>query len=262
MYRKEKKGFTLIELLVVISVIALLVSILMPAMSRARQQAKSLYCLNNIRQMVIAANTYANSNDDYYPIAYYTQKKNGIRYYYSWDFTTRKDWSITPAKEVVESGLLWQGEPISEVQQCPSFKGDDNWFADPHTGYNYNTSYIGTNETTTPVRSARSTEVKRASETALFGDGEYSSGANKYMRAPFSNPRDASFSDPGRVAGTQGYRHLGKTNVAFCDGHAESWEERFTEMDPIGKNELDKYNESSKVKIGFLSSNNRVYDLK
>ena len=261
MNNTDKKGFTLIELLVVISIIALLLGILLPSLNRAKQQAKSVYCLNNLRQMAIAANSYALSNDGHYPLAYYTERRNGIRYYYGWDFTTYKDWSTSPAKEVVEPGLLWQGDTIDKIQQCPSFKGAHNWFSDPYTGYNYNSSYIGINETVSPVGSARTTDVRRPCETAIFGDGQYSTGANKFMRAPFSNPRDASFSDPGRAAGTQGYRHLGKTNVAFCDGHAQSWKDLYTNMDPIGQEQLDRYNETHDEKIGFLSKDNRVYDL-
>jgi prepilin-type N-terminal cleavage/methylation domain-containing protein/prepilin-type processing-associated H-X9-DG protein len=261
----KSKGFTLIELLVVISIIALLLGILLPSLNRARQQAKSIYCLNNLRQMAIASNTYACENDDHYPLSYYNEFKDGIMYYYGWDFTTYKDWSTIPATGVVEPGLLWQGDTIEKVHQCPSFKGAHNWFADPYTGYNYNTSYIGINETINPVGSARTTDVRRPSETAIFGDGElyteYIDGANKFMRAPFSNPRDASFSDVSRAAGAQGYRHLGKTNVSFCDGHAQSWKELYTNTDSIGKEILDRYNKTHSVKIGFLSEDNRIYDL-
>ncbi|MCD6395104.1 MAG: prepilin-type N-terminal cleavage/methylation domain-containing protein [Planctomycetes bacterium] len=258
----KRKGFSLIELLVVISIVSLLMGMLLPSLNRARQQAKSIFCLNNLRQMAIAANSYACSYDDHYPLAYYTKRINGIRYYYSWDFTTWKDWSTTPATEVVEPGLLWQGDTIEKVHQCPSFKGTHNWLADPYTGYNYNTSYIGMNETVSPPNSARTTEVGRPSETAIFGDGQYSGGANKFMRAPFSNPRDASFSDPARAAGTQGYRHLSKTNVAFCDGHAESIRKIFTNTDSIGQDQLDRYNETHDIRIGFLSKDNGLYDLK
>lgn len=261
---KRFRAFTLIELLVVIAIVALLVAVVAPSLGNAKQQARSAYCRNNMRQMVIAAHAYAFAYDDYYPPAYYTAKVGGIRYYYSWDFTTYKDWGTSPATEKVEPGLLWQGQTAENIQQCPSFKGSHNWLADPFTGYNYNTSYIGIDETVNPAGSARTTEVALSSQTAIFGDGQYSAGANKFMRAPFSNPRDASFDDPSRVAGTQGYRHLGKTNVAFCDGHVVAWDKLYTDTDPIGTEQLETYNakKENEVKIGFLSPNNSAYDLK
>jgi prepilin-type N-terminal cleavage/methylation domain-containing protein/prepilin-type processing-associated H-X9-DG protein len=57
-------GFTLIELLVVISIIALLMAILVPALSRAREQAKRIICHNNLRQLMSAWNMYAEDNAD------------------------------------------------------------------------------------------------------------------------------------------------------------------------------------------------------
>jgi len=61
--KRALKGFTLIELLVVVSIIALLVSILVPALSSAREQAKRAVCLSNLRQVGIAAELYLIDND-------------------------------------------------------------------------------------------------------------------------------------------------------------------------------------------------------
>ena len=61
---KETRGFTLIELLVVIAIIALLMGILMPALQRVRKMARGIACTSNLRSLMIAWATYADSNDD------------------------------------------------------------------------------------------------------------------------------------------------------------------------------------------------------
>ena len=69
----KKRGFTLIELLVVIAIIALLMAIVMPALSGAKYHAKSLLCKSNVRQWAIMANVYAQDWDSKLPDQYIPQ---------------------------------------------------------------------------------------------------------------------------------------------------------------------------------------------
>ncbi len=72
---RERCGFTLVELLVVIGIIAVLISILLPALNRARDAAQRVSCLSNLRQVATVLRFYANDNRDYVPIGYRNNTK-------------------------------------------------------------------------------------------------------------------------------------------------------------------------------------------
>jgi prepilin-type processing-associated H-X9-DG protein/prepilin-type N-terminal cleavage/methylation domain-containing protein len=250
--RQPRRAFTLVELLVVVGIVAVLCGILLPALGTAREAGRGVLCMSNLRQMGAAAIAYVGESQGAFPIAQYRARVGPVRYSYAWDLTTIQE---TGQPTRVVPGLLWKGrtgggDGTERVQQCPSFDGGANWLTDPYTGYNYNTSYIGHGEGETVEAPAKVSAVRRPGETALFGDGQYSGGANKFMRSPLPHPGDAfGF----RYAGTQGYRHRGRTNVAFCDGHAEGVGDRFT-ANPGGA-------ENVGAGTGFLSADNAMYDL-
>ena len=244
-----RRAFTLVELLVVIGIIALLVGILLPTLNRAREAAKGIACLSNLRQMAVAAQAYVGENRGFCPPATVSDATGD----YGWDFAKL----ASPPGKVVP-GLLWRSTDPLRIQQCPSFEGKSNSPGDPYTGYNYNTSYVGhlaletlPYDPVAPPRPIKAASVRHPTRTALFGDGQWSGGADKFMRAPFSNAGDVLFT--GRYAGTQGYRHLKKTNVAYCDGHAESVGDVFT----------DNADGASHVArgTGFLSADNSAYSI-
>jgi prepilin-type N-terminal cleavage/methylation domain-containing protein/prepilin-type processing-associated H-X9-DG protein len=250
MTRSNDRGFTLVELLVVIGIIAVLIALLLPALSGAREQSRTIACLSNLRQLAAAAHMYCNNNNGSYPPATGFEIRPPLTLGIAWDFTTIYD--AATGKTTIEPGLLWQGGRNLQIQQCPNYEGRSNTAADPYTGYNYNTSYIGHGYGESIEAPLKSSGMRRASEVALFGDGQYFGGANKFMRAPFPNPGDAAFRD--RAAGTQGFRHRGRgTNVAFCDGHAMTLFERHTKTTPDQEPFLTP-------QTGFLSEDNSMYD--
>ena len=242
----RRSAFTLVELLVAIAVVGILAALLFPALERSRDAARTAACASNLRQLAAAALSYAGEHRGQFPWGMRIEGGEMA----CWDFVVGADGAARP-------GLIWDhvpGEDAKRVLQCPAFLGGAaNWSGDPFTGYNYNCSYVGKVEGDPGARAAPAllSQVEDPARTALFGDGQYAGGANKFMRAPV---REKAFDGSGsgvREAGTQGFRHRGRTNVAFCDGHVE------TLAKPYRKGGEGFVSDG----CGFLSPDNSLYSL-
>lgn len=237
-------AFTLVELVVVAGIVSVLAVMTSSAVSAVQASARRSKCASNLRMMATAAIAYADDHRGEFPWG--ARRVNGESV--CWDFITAKDGSVRP-------GVMWDGYGISSVMQCPAYLGGNaNWKNNPYTGYNYNCSYIGKVEGDSGKRQApaRMAQIEDPARTALFGDGQYGGGANKFMRSP---KRDTAYDGSGkslRIAGTQGFRHRGKTNVAFCDGHVESLGQAYQYGGQEGY---------SAPGCGFLSADNSLYSL-
>ncbi len=115
---KSNKAFTLIELLVVISIIALLVSILMPALGRAKEQAKRTICATNLHSTYVGLTAYAGDYDD-----------RIVPMHHSWSLAPHwSRYAVNPTKSVsfnyIQLGLLYETRAITnpEVFYYPSQK--------------------------------------------------------------------------------------------------------------------------------------------
>lgn len=116
-----KQYFTLIELLVVIAIIAVLASMLLPALSKARAKAKGVQCVNFLRQMGIAMLMYAQDNNDYIPPSWEKSSNNKLNLYWPLKLT---GWNTDAESAGYQMRGIVDGTYIpNRLFVCPAFKG-------------------------------------------------------------------------------------------------------------------------------------------
>ena len=108
--KKQHKNFTLIELLVVIAIIAILAAMLLPALGKAREKARAVSCVSNLKQMGTASAMYMQSHRDFWPNAAYTYVYNYIGFKI---FDSR----INCFNEVIDAFVL-QSYAVEHPHQC------------------------------------------------------------------------------------------------------------------------------------------------
>lgn len=261
---KRPSGFTLIELLVVISIIAMLIAVLLPALGAARVSARDSQSLSNVRQIgSIAMASYLAERKDLYPwhSSNLKTKVNGTKPRwadYLYDSLSTPEVYINPHLNTDTSVLakvFWHEASTADAHQAAesnagSASVDYSWSAksEPadgflkHGGYGYNYQYLGNARgdgvTFKPFRRNAAT-VRDTSSTLVVGDtfGTIDADGNPIDGQYSLDPYTPSSRGSGKSSGyystkrtgidnraVPGARGHGTGEFSFADGHAESLE--------------------------------------
>lgn len=187
--RRQKLGFTLIELLVVIAIIAILAGLLLPALAQARQRARTITCVNNLKQIGLAVHLYADDNEDSFPLSSHSKS--------SWVAT------IAP---YVESNLLYRcamdRHPTRRYSYCMNDFLTPKPFGAPTLNY------------------SKVTSVPSPVDTFYMAEAyEEFTGSDHFH---FADASTGGFEPEAFASQVAAERHLGGANYLFVDAHMET----------------------------------------
>jgi len=266
-----RSGFTLIELLVVISIIVLLLSILLPSLTRARATAQAVVCLSNMRRLAVSMQIYLDSNRDMFPpdrLRWDPKLPPGDQPYimvgkykryrprWIWYLNEGMGYVINPYAYETEEDFNQALEMDNDYFICPSVKGEKYMRNIRNGAYGFNYQYLAN---TRPFQGTYAnypntfSNIKKPSQTIVFGD---SRGCN------IPHGEHAYLFDPPKMAVSKGARHFSPKHptlgplkyspadarhnqracIAFLDSHAEkmTYEQIGYELDPVTGRPIEK----------------------
>ncbi|AQQ08876.1 PilD-dependent protein PddA [Sedimentisphaera cyanobacteriorum] len=223
MKKNKHTGFTLIEVLTVLSIAAIMTAVLIPALARARKQAKCTVCLSNQRNIAMALRLYIDSNNGWLPSAEpYPGKYGSIpqHWFMNPEFVSYLDVEL---RRNDQGNLLGPTESRS-VLTCPAHRNPARTRHSPpeypERSKGYGLSYAAnaamgvSGRASMPTEYRKESEFRRPSEAMMFTDASgtpHVPGVVLFTGCPRDN---------------FAYRHSGKANIVFLDQHTEQMSEK------------------------------------
>lgn len=243
MEKSNCPAFTLLELLVVIAIITILAAVLLTTIFQVKAEAERIQCVNNVRQLGIALQSFVAENGVYVPEAYPVWTKS-LQYTvlsttYSTNRITFEQWAgrgvwkcpgaAAPSNWPTNAGLFFsygynvQGLSARTDTNSLGLGGQHVWNASHHPGPPVSESAV-----------VSPSEMMAIGDGFKGGNGVIEDGDNWLWRSYAINGY------PGSTAHAYA-RHRGKANVVFCDGHVESPTLRFL-FDDTSAAALERWN--------------------
>jgi len=227
----KQRGFTLIELLVVIAIIAILMAILIPTLHRAKEQGKRAACMNNLRQMSLAWNLYADDNEGKMAngcTSTGTQNRDGV----CWVYWAGRNATEEDRLKGIRDGLLYRYCPEVKLYKCPTgIRGEVVTYAIPDA-MNGHYAIQGAAEQIKTLRS----QIRRPTEQIVFLD-----------EGRLSPSSWTIWYDQERWWDQITARHGDGTNMGFADGHSEYWKWKDPRTLDVAKMEYNQWQNSGRT---------------
>ena len=232
------KAFTLVELLVVIGIIAILVGVLLPALSSARKSAQSAACASNLRQITLAAIAYAQENRGYWPPAHlhFSSAPMNLHRWHGTRATTAQPFNF-------DGSALKRFLQAKAIKQCPAFDATGAGFEAGCGAYGYNDHYLGSSSedpraATMPLGPAafdaqfgdvpaKQNQVRRPAEKIAFADAAMANSPTTIIEYSFLEPPTFNYAGTSMQSSPSLHFRHGvaggrRANIAWCDGHISS----------------------------------------